>query len=78
METGSIKMEVLKKRKRDDKAGLKSKGAKSHLPGKVARVPEKAQDKGSKKEKHTATKAEKKEPKSAKERRLANKVFFSL
>jgi hypothetical protein len=77
METGGKKMD-LKKRKRDDKAGLKSKGAKGHVSGKVARAPHNAQERGSKKEKHTATKAEKKEPQSAKERRLATKVFFSL
>lgn len=73
METGSKKME-LKKRKRDDKAGQKPKGAKKHVPGKVARAPEKAQEKWAKKENQTATNADKNEPKSAKERRLASKV----
>ncbi|XP_078149076.1 pumilio 24 [Carex rostrata] len=77
METGSKKME-LKKRKRDDKAGQKPKGAKKHVPGKVARAPEKAQEKWAKKENQTATNADKNEPKSAKERRLASKEVAEL
>lgn len=64
-----------KKRKRADKAEQKPKGGKKRVPGKVARAPEKAREKASKKGKITVTKPEKKEPKYAKERRLAAKVL---
>ncbi|KAJ1686017.1 hypothetical protein LUZ63_017407 [Rhynchospora breviuscula] len=74
MATGGKKMES-KKRKRDDQ---KLKGGKNQVLGKVARKPEKAQEKGFNKEKHVVTKVEKKEPKSAKERRLASKEMTEL
>ncbi|KAJ4819206.1 Pumilio [Rhynchospora pubera] len=74
MATGGKKMES-KKRKRDDQ---KPKGGKNQVLGKVARKPGKAQEKGFNKEKHVVTKVEKKEPKSAKERRLASKEMTEL